>query len=182
MNRRHFLMSTAAAAGTAALKGVPSINDTVRVACVGIRGQGNSHIHEYSKMPNVEIAALCDADEHVMNKRLQEVESSGKKKPAAFTDVRKLLEDKSIDAISIATPNHWHSLIAIWACQAGKDVYVEKPCSHNLWEGKQLVSAAQRYNRIVQHGTQSRSATTIREAVQKMRDGMIGETYMGRGL
>ena len=110
MNRRHFLMSTAAAAGASALKGAPSINDTVRVACVGIRGQGNSHIHEYSKMPNVEIAALCDVDENVLNKRLGEVESSGKKRPAAFTDVRKLLEDKSIDAISIATPNHWHSL------------------------------------------------------------------------
>ena len=103
----------------------------------------------------------------------------GLPKPATYTDVRKLLEDKSIDAISIATPNHWHSLIAIWACQAGKDVYVEKPCSHNIWEGRQLVSAAQRYNRIVQHGTQSRSATTVREAVQKMRDGMIGETVYG---
>jgi len=122
MNRRHFLMSTAAAAGASALKGGASINDTVRVACVGIRGQGNSHIHEYSKMANVEIAALCDVHENVLNKRLGEVESSGKKRPAAFTDVRKLLEDKSIDAISIATPNHWHSLIGIWACQAGKDV------------------------------------------------------------
>ena len=89
-------------------------------------------------MPNVEIAALCDVDESVLNKRLQEVVSSGKKKPAAFTDVRKLLEDKSIDAISIATPNHWHSLMAIWACQAGKDVYVEKPCSHNIFEGRQI--------------------------------------------
>src|ERR1700693_4596555 len=137
MNRRHFLMGTAAAVGASAMKGAPSINDTVRVACVGIRGQGNEHIHEYSKMPNVEIAALCDVDENVLNKRIGEVVSSGKKKPTAYTDVRKLLEDKSIDAISIATPNHWHSLIAIWACQAGKDVYVEKPCSHNLWEGQQ---------------------------------------------
>ncbi len=133
-------MGTAAAVGASALKGVPSINDTVRVACVGIRGQGNSHIHEYSKMQNVEIAALCDVDENVLNKRLGEVVASGKKRPAAYTDVRKLLEDKSIDAISIATPNHWHSLIGIWACQAGKDVYVEKPCSHNIFEGRQLVA------------------------------------------
>jgi predicted dehydrogenase len=103
-------------------------------------------------------------------------------KPATYTDVRKLLEDKSIDAVSIATPNHWHSLMAIWACQAGKDAYVEKPCSHNLWEGKQLIAASQRYNRIVQHGTQIRSATAVREAVQKMRDGLIGDTYMARGL
>src|SRR5215469_11727100 len=106
MNRRHFLMSTAAAAGAAAIQGAPSINDTVRVACVGIRGQGNAHIHEYSSMPNVEIAALCDVDESVLNKRLDEVVRGGKKKPAAYTDVRKLLEDKSIDAVSIATPNH----------------------------------------------------------------------------
>ena len=182
MNRRHFLMSTAAAAGTAAMKGAPSINDTVRVACVGIRGQGNSHIREYSAMPNVEIAALCDVDENVLNKRLDEVVRAGKKKPAAFTDVRKLLEDKSIDAISIATPNHWHSLIGIWACQAGKDVYCEKPCSHNIFEGRQLVAAAQKYNRIVQHGTNSRSGVAVREAVDKMREGLIGDVYMARGL
>jgi len=175
-------MSTAAAASTAAMKGAPSINDTVRVACVGIRGQGNSHIREYSAMPNVEIAALCDVDENVLNKRLDEVVRAGKKKPAAFTDVRKLLEDKSIDAISIATPNHWHSLIGIWACQAGKDVYCEKPCSHNIFEGRQLVAAAQKYNRIVQHGTNSRSGVAIREAMDKMREGLIGDVYMARGL
>jgi predicted dehydrogenase len=133
-------------------------------------------------MANVEIAALCDVDENVLNKRLGEVESSGKKRPAAFTDVRKLLEDKSIDAISIATPNHWHSLIGIWACQAGKDVYCEKPCSHNIFEGRQLVAAAQKYNRIVQHGTNSRSGVAVREAVDKMRAGVIGDVYMARGL
>ena len=174
-------MSSAVAAGTA-LKAAPSINDTVRVACVGIRGQGNEHIHVYSQMPNVEIAALCDVDENILNQRMQQVAGSGKKKPAAYTDVRKLLEDKSIDVISIATPNHWHSLIGIWACQAGKDVYVEKPCSHNIFEGRQLVAAAQKYNRIVQHGTNSRSGVAVREAVEKMRAGVIGDVYMARGL
>src|ERR1700730_15430892 len=182
MNRRHFLMTTAAAAGALSTKGRASANDTVRVACVGIRGQGNAHIYQYSHMQNVEIAALCDVDENILNKRLQEVARSGKKKPAAFTDVRKLLEDKSIDAISIATPNHWHSLIGIWACQAGKDVYVEKPCSHNIFEGRQLVKAAQKYNRIVQHGTNSRSGVAVREAVDKMREGLIGDVYYSRGL
>jgi predicted dehydrogenase len=175
-------MGTAAAVSASAIKGAPSINDTVRVACVGIRGQGNSHIHEYSKMQNVEIAALCDVDENILNKRLGEVAASGKKRPAAYTDVRKLLEDKSIDAISIATPNHWHSLIGIWACQAGKDVYCEKPCCHNIFEGRQLVAAAHKYNRIVQHGTNSRSGPAVREAVAKMREGLIGEVYMSRGL
>jgi predicted dehydrogenase len=173
---------SSAAVGAAALKAAPSINDTVRVACVGIRGQGRSHIHMYSQMPTVEIAALCDVDESVLNQRTQEMVSAGKKKPAGYTDVRKLLEDKSIDAISIATPNHWHSLMGIWACQAGKDVYVEKPCSHNIFEGRQLVRAAEKYNRIVQHGTNSRSGVAVREAVQKMRDGLIGEVYMARGL
>ena len=181
MNRRHFLMSSAAV-GAAVLKAAPSINDTVRVACVGIRGQGKAHIHMYSQMPTVEIAALCDVDESVLNQRTQEMVSAGKKKPTGYTDVRKLLEDKSIDAISIATPNHWHSLMGIWACQAGKDVYVEKPCSHNIFEGRQLVRAAQQYNRIVQHGTNSRSGVAVREAVQKMREGVIGEVYMARGL
>jgi predicted dehydrogenase len=121
-------------------------------------------------------------DETVLNQRTQEMVSAGKKKPAGYTDVRKLLEDKSIDAISIATPNHWHSLMGIWACQAGKDVYVEKPCSHNIFEGRQLVRAAEKYNRIVQHGTNSRSGVAVREAVQKMREGLIGEVYMARGL
>ncbi len=182
MNRRYFLMSSAAAAGALSSKVRASANDTVRVACVGIRGQGNSHIHVYSQMQNVEIAALCDVDENVLNKRLDEVVKSGKKKPDSYTDVRKLLEDKSIDAISIATPNHWHALIGIWACQAGKDVYCEKPCSHDIFEGRQLVHAAQKYNRIVQHGTNSRSGVAVREAVGKMREGLIGDVYMARGL
>ena len=173
---------SSAAAGAAALKAAPSINDTVRVACVGIRGQGKSHIHVYSQMPTVEIAALCDVDESVLNQRTQEMVSAGKKKPAGYTDLRKLLEDKSIDAISIATPNHWHSLMGIWACQAGKDVYVEKPCSHNIFEGRQLVRAAEKYGRIVQHGTNSRSGVAVREAVDKMREGVIGDVYMARGL
>ncbi len=175
-------MGTAAAAGALTSKSLASANDTVRVACVGIRGQGNAHIREYSKMQNVEIAALCDVDENVLNKRLDEVEKSGKKRPAAFTDVRKLLEDKSIDAISIATPNHWHALIGIWACQAGKDVYCEKPCSHDIFEGRQLVRAAEKYDRIVQHGTNSRSGPAVREAIGKMREGLIGDVYMSRGL
>lgn len=93
-----------------------------------------------------------------------------------------MLEDKSIDAITIATPNHWHSLMAIWGCQAGKDVYVEKPCSHNWWEGKQLVEAAARHNRIVQHGTQSRSGRGVLEGIKQLNDGLIGEVYLARGL
>src|SRR5512146_435467 len=179
MERRYFLMGTAAAAATRA-SALASPNDTVRVACVGVRGQGNAHISSYSKMKNVEIAAICDIDESVLEKRLGEVEKSGKKRPQGFTDVRKLLEDKSIDAISIATPNHWHTLIAIWGCQAGKDVYVEKPCSYNMFEAKQIVAAARKYNRMVQQGSQIRSSKAVQEAVQKMREGLIGDLYLAR--
>lgn len=181
MERRHFLLSSAALAQTA-LKGMPSANDTIRIACVGLRGQGNSHIKQYSKMTNVEIAALCDIDESVLNKRAGEVEATNGKKPILHTDIRKLLEDKTIDAISIATPNHNHTLQTIWALQAGKHVYCEKPCSHNMFESKQIVAAARKYNKLVQHGSNSRSGVAIREAVQSMREGLIGEVYMSRGL
>jgi len=181
MDRRSFIAtSTAAAVGSRFVR--PSANDTVRVAVVGFNGQGGTHIRSYLRMPNVEIAALCDVDASVMAKGLSVIEKAGGKKPATFTDVRKLLEDKTIDAISIATPNHWHSLIGIWACQAGKDVYVEKPCSQSYWEGRKLVEAARKYNRIVQHGTNSRSSVALREAMQMLKEGVIGDVYMGRAL
>lgn len=181
MDRRHFLMGSLAATSAMRKSALASPNDTVRVACVGVHGRGRSHIRAYSSMPNVEIAAMCDIDESVLNSRIGDLEKAKGKRPAAFTDLRKLLEDKSIDAISIATPNHHHTLQTIWACQAGKDVYVEKPCSHDMFEAKQIVAAAQKYNRVVQQGTQQRSAIG-REAVKQMREGLIGDVYMARGL
>jgi predicted dehydrogenase len=175
-------MSSLAAAGASLRSSaLASPNDTVRVACVGVHGQGRTHIRRYSEMENVEIAAICDVDESVLNARVSELEKAGKKRPTPYTDLRKLLEDKSIDAISIATPNHNHTLQTVWACQAGKDVYVEKPCAHDMFEAKQIVAAAQKYNRLVQHGTNSRSSIA-REAIQHMRDGLIGDVYMARGL
>ena len=189
LNRRDFLSGGTvgvAALGSVSLLARPQramgANNKIRVAICGLHGRGKDHLHNYSQIPNAQIAAFCDVDENVLRERLAQMDKMGLPKPVTYTDIRKLLEDKSIDAISIATPNHWHTLMAIWACQAGKDVYVEKPCSHNLWEGKQLVKAAQRYNRVVQHGTQIRSATAVRDAMQKLRDGVIGETYMARGL
>jgi predicted dehydrogenase len=181
MNRRHFLMTTAAAGLAARPHLMASPNDTVRVACVGVRSQGRQHISHYLKMPNVEIAAVCDIDESVLNARISGIESMGHKRPQAFTDIRKLLEDKSIDAVSIATPNHHHTVQAIWACQAGKDVYVEKPCSHDMFEARQMLALMDKYGRLVQHGTNSRSAIA-REAVQHLREGLIGDVYMARGL
>ena len=125
--------------------------------------------------------AICDIDESVLNARLSDVEKLGKKRPASYVDFRKVLEDKSIDAVSLATPNHNHTLQTVWACQAGKDVYVEKPCAHDMFEARQIVAAAQKYNRMVQHGTNCRSGVA-REAVQKLQEGVIGDLYMSRGL
>jgi len=182
MNRRHFLMGAATAAEGLRSSSLASPNDTVRVACVGLRGRGQNHITAFSKLPNVEVAALCDVDERILKERGDLAESIAKKRPAAFTDLRQLLEDPSIDAVSIATPNHSHALQAIWSMAAGKDVYVEKPCSHNMFESKQIVAARLRYNRIAQHGTQSRSSPALQEAVQRMQQGLLGELYLGRGL
>src|SRR5262245_45638299 len=174
MKRRDFVKnSTAAAAFTLGFNiktyaGSP--NGVVRVAVVGANGQGKSHISAYSTMAGVEVAAICDVDDSVLKQRCGEVEKKTGKRPMEYVDIRKLLEDKTIDAISIATPNHWHSLMGVWACQAGKDVYVEKPCSHSYWEGRQLVTAARKYNRIVQHGTNSRSTAALREGMQKLQE------------
>src|ERR1044071_3562715 len=187
VTRRDFLKTAATTASATAFTGITFLtrpervfgaNDRVRVAVCGLKSRGKEHLDAFSRVPNVEIAALCDVDDTVLNKRRGEVAGS----PRAFADVRRLLEDQSIDAISIATPNHWHALMAIWACQAGKDVYVEKPCSHNLWEGRQMVRAAEKYKRIVQHGTQTRSAAGIQEAIQRLHSGELGEVYVARGL
>src|SRR2546423_8217717 len=187
IDRREFLKTSGKAitvsAATLALGGkVLGANDRVRVAICGVRGRGNDHIKGFEKVPGVEIVALCDVDETILNQRLGEIESHGHPKPKGYTDIRKLLEDKDVDAISIATPNHWHSLLAIWGLQAGKDVYVEKPCSHNTFEGRQLVKAVTKYNRICQHGSQSRSNPGMVEAIQHLSDGTIGEVYMARAL
>ncbi len=188
IRRRDFLnASIKTTTGLAALTGVTFLaraervmgaNDRVRVAVCGLHGRGKDHLSAFSRLSGVELAAICDVDETMLRKHASE----GSRSLRTYVDVRKLLEDKSIDAISIATPNHWHALMAIWACQAGKDVYVEKPCSHNFWEGRQLVQAAQKYKRIVQHGTQARSSPGVREAIQRIHQGMIGEVYLARGL
>jgi predicted dehydrogenase len=168
-------------AGGAAVRGW-SPNDTVRIAVVGCGGRGSSHVNAWSRMPNVEIAALCDVDESHIADKLRMLDTESMRKPATYVDFRKLLEDKTIDAVSLASPNHWHTLQTIWACQAGKDVYVEKPCSHNVFESQQIIAAARKYNRIVQQGSQSRSSPALQEAVQRMRNGELGEIYMARGL
>src|SRR3954470_11458755 len=181
MDRRNFFITTAAAAAASStVFGSP--NDTIRVATIGLRGRGKDHIKEITGQPNVELVALCDIDQKVLDAAAANVEKITQKKPAIYTDYRKLLEDKSIDAISIATPNHWHTLMTIDACRAGKDVYVEKPCSHNIFEAKQIVAAARKYNKMVQQGRQSRSSVALQDGVKQMREGLIGDIYLSRGL
>jgi predicted dehydrogenase len=180
IDRRHFLMSSVALPAALKASALPSQNNTVRVAVVGFNGRGRAHIAAYSKMPNVEVAALCDVDEAVIDKGCKLLEAAGKKRPATFTDFRKLLEDKSIDAVSIATPNFHHTLQTIWAVQAGKDVLVEKPVSYNMFEAKQIIAASRKYNRIVQNGTGAQA--WLHEAKKRLAEGIVGDVYMARGL
>jgi len=157
-------------------------NDEIRVGVVGlggievvggVGGRGRQLVGHLQKVPGVRIAALCDVDQAVLDHELQPFQA--RREPvAAYVDVRKLLDDKSIDAVAVATPNHWHALATIWACQAGKDVYVEKPFSYNIWEGRQMVAAARKYGRMVQVGTQSRSSEVLRQAFAYLRSGEIG--------
>jgi predicted dehydrogenase len=181
--RRSFLKTGAAALATAAsARRVLGANDRIRVAVCGLRGRGWDHVKGYQHIPGVEVAYFCDVDDNVLRKRLADAETLGMAKPQAYVDFRKLLEDKNVDAVSIATPNHWHSLMGIWAAQAGKDIYCEKPCSHNWWEGRQLVRAVDKYKVICEHGSQCRSSVAIREAMDQMQSGLIGNVYMARGL
>jgi len=188
MDRRHFIMGSAATLGAAqSVFGAPG--DTVRIAAIGVGGQGDrlggrgrDDINGFSKLTNVEIAAVCDVDQRHLDYGVDLVVKNGGRKPQGYTDYRKLLEDKSIDAVFIATPNHWHALMAIQACQAGKDVYVEKPCSHNVFEAKQVVAAARKYDRMVQQGSQIRSSAAVQEGIRHLREGLIGDVYLGRGL
>ncbi len=159
-----------------------SPNDTVNVAVIGIRSRGRDHYRALAQIPNVKIATLCDIDERLLPGAVAEVEELTGYKPATTTEYRKVLEDDNIDAVSIATPNHWHALQTIWACQAGKDVYVEKPVSHTILEGRKMVEAARKYKRVVQTGTQSRSNASTREAIGFLKEGGLGEIYMAKGL
>ncbi len=172
----------AALATAASARRVLGANDRIRVAVCGLRGRGWDHVRGYKPIAGVEVAYFCDADENVLTKRLADAEALGMAKPQTYVDFRKLIEDKNVDAVSIATPNHWHSLMGIWAAQAGKDIYCEKPCSHNWWEGRQLVRAVDKYKVICEHGSQCRSSLAIREAMDQMQSDLIGNVYMARGL
>jgi len=183
MNRRGFMKASVAAGLSLAVpySRVRGANSDVRVAVVGIRSQGRNHINWFRKIPGVRVVAVCDADKSFLEREEKEF-SQRNEKVATYVDYRKLLEDKDIDAVITATPNHWHALVTVWACQAGKDVYVEKPVCHNIWEGRRMVEAARKYQRIVQAGTQRRSDTGLREALEYINQGNLGKVVLVRGF
>jgi predicted dehydrogenase len=192
--RRQFLLESVIAAGLAATAAAPARadepddgpkagpNDAVRVAVVGVRGRGMEHVGGFGNVKDARIVAICDCDERVIGNAMKTVSKQTGSEPKFYQDIRKLLEDKDIDAISVATPNHWHALATIWACQAGKDVYVEKPVSHNVREGRKMVEAAEKYKKIVQTGTQCRSHKGMQDAMAFIRSGKLGKVYMAKGL
>jgi predicted dehydrogenase len=181
-----FLSSKAEAAPAVArsARRIIGANDRVVTASIGIRGQGNSLKRGFAKLKNVEIKTLCDIDanlapERINDARLADIETF---KPGFVQDMRRVFEDKDVDAVVIAAPNHWHALATIWALQAGKHVYVEKPSSHTVVEGRRMVEAAQRYNMIVQVGTMNRSRPAVKDAIKFIHEGGLGKVYMARGL
>ncbi len=184
INRREFVKRSAAATAAPLVAGssVWGANDRIQAACVGLRGRGGEHIEALSRLPGVDIAAICDVDQTVLEKRRQEFVRRQRGEPKTYTDFRDILDRPDIDAVFFATPNHWHALGTIWACQAGKDVYVEKPASHNIWEGRKMVEAAHQHGRIVQTGHQSRSQVAARAAIDFLHSGQLGDVYMARGL
>jgi predicted dehydrogenase len=181
MGRRGFLGRTLAAATAWGFPsiGVAGTNDGIRIAIVGLNSKGRHHIELFGKVPGVRIVALCDVDKNVLARAAQKFFGG---KVGQHVDYREVLDRKDVDAVCLATPNHWHALGAVWACDAGKDVYLEKPISHNIWEGRQIIAAAARSGRIVACGTQSRSAPGNREFVADVRAGIYGPVKVARGL
>jgi predicted dehydrogenase len=198
ISRRTFLQDSslfaAALAATGAVRGdekasapapdgvKPESGPPLRVAVVGVHGRGKEHVHGFAGKRGCVVTTICDADSAVIDSAMKYV-AKNQAKPAVFEqDIRKVVEDKSIDIISIATPNHWHALAAIWAMENGKDVYVEKPVSHNVREGRKIVETARKYKRICQTGTQCRSSQGLRDAMEFLHRGGLGHIRLARGL
>jgi len=179
MNRRYFF-SAALAAATASRTRVMAASDQVNVAVIGVGGRGRAIINDYRQVPGANIKYLCDADQASLEKAMAIIQKFNTPKPQTTTDMRRVLDDKTIDAVSIATPDHWHGPATILACDAGKDVYVEKPASHNIREGRWMIDAARRNNRIVQVGTQSRSRPSTLRAMEFIKSGKIGKVFMAK--
>ncbi|NCY02444.1 MAG: gfo/Idh/MocA family oxidoreductase [Planctomycetia bacterium] len=195
LSRRDFV-ETALSLTAAALAGMPaasaadatpapatgSARQKLRVATIGVNGQGSNHVAEWLGNPDSDLVAICDCDPAAYARLCEKRFAGGRQPPAYVQDVRRLLDRKDIDAVSIATPNHWHAVMAIWAMQSGKDVYVEKPCSHNVEEGRVMTQWARKLGRICQMGVQSRSMTGMRQMLDFIKGGGIGEVKVARAI
>ncbi len=178
-SRRFFL----GAATAAAAQRVMGANERVNLVQVGVGGRGRDHINTYSTLPNlVNISGVCDVNQAARERGQSIVVKAGGMKPKEYDNMKQVFADKDVDAVSMATPNHWHALGAIWACQAGKDVYCEKPASHNIHEGIRMIEVARKTGRMVQVGSQSRSTEHKIKAMQMLKDGVIGKIYLAKGL
>ena len=187
ITRRAFLGATAAAGAAAALPAFASArpfgaNERLRVALLGVHGQGRVHAGKWADMKDAEVVAVCDPDSNVVGDAIAAVEKKSGRKPEYVQDLRKIMDDKTIDIVSIAMPNHWHVLASIWAIQSGKDVYVEKPLGHNIWEQRKLVEASRKHNKIVQMGNYTRSLQSFRTAMEFLRAGKLGKIKVARGI
>ncbi len=182
LNRRSFLGAAGMLAAGSSVRDARAAgaNERVRVGIVGVRSRGYDLAQLFAENTGAEIVAVCDIDDASFAKPVSVVEKKTGKAPRTEKDFRRLLDDKSIDVIVNATPDHWHAMIAVLACQAGKDVYTEKPASHNVAEGRRMVEAARKYNRVVQVGTQRRSMTHVKDAVGHLKSGGIGDVGMAR--
>jgi predicted dehydrogenase len=185
MDRRSFLRSSGAAGVASTLTAVAAkralaASEKISIGMVGVRGRGASVLSTFASLSDVEVRYVCDLDEPVRESRLAAVEQRTGKRPIGLKDYRKALEDKSLDALVLGTPDHWHALPTIHACQAGKDVYVEKPDGHNIIEGQTMVAAAKKHGRVVQLGTQSRSAPHLLSCIDYLKTGAIGKVRFAK--
>jgi predicted dehydrogenase len=181
-DRRTFLRTAGSAAIASAASPILGANDTVNLAVIGLGGRGRDHVNEYLNVVNCRIAALCDVNQAALERAQAIVQKARGYTPTGYSDMRQAFADKSIDAVSMPTPNHWHALGTVWACQAGKHVYIEKPACHNVWEGRKMIEAARKYNRVVQVGSQSRTTKHKIRAIQLLKEGIIGDVYLAKGL
>ncbi|MBK9167846.1 MAG: Gfo/Idh/MocA family oxidoreductase [Bryobacterales bacterium] len=179
ISRRSFFQGATAALAATQVVGA---NDRIQLGLIGIGGRGMAHLGTLVTLQETRVAGLCDVNQAARERAQARLQKETSTKAKEYSDMREMFADKSIDAVSIVTPNHWHALATIWACEAGKDVYVEKPASHNVYEGWRMIEVARKTNRMVQVGSQSRSVPHVQRAMQVLRDGTIGEVYQAKGL
>lgn len=177
MNRRYFFATALAAATT---RRAPAQNDKVNIGVIGVGGRGRGLVRDFGSLPDVNLSYLCDADQASLERAATVLQREGIPQPPTTNDMRRLFESPDVDAVVVATPDHWHTPAALLACEAGKDVYLEKPCSHNVREGRLLIEAARYHGRIIQHGTQARSKPHVLRAIDWCRSGKLGQVLSAK--